>query len=228
MNIGLTQQASASLDDLPGLASAKEQRKAFGKAKRHTWATKFMKVLLPLLSLGIFGLYFLPDSRKMQIAGGEASFEGINLSGKGLKMINPRYSGGSKKLGRYKVEAEYAYQKITATHILELHKITGNILRPDNKSLKLKAHAGVYDTEKEYLNLSGGVDITTNQGMEAHLQNAKINMKNQTITSDKPVQMKVNGNVINANNMRLDIAGKHVLFGGGVKVKLLKGKSMTQ
>ncbi len=228
MNIGLTQQASANLDGLPSLVSAEEQRKAFRKAKRHTWATKFMKVILPLLSFGILGLYFLPDGRKMQIAGGEASFDSLNLSGKGLKMINPRYSGGSEKLGRYKIEAEYALQKVSATHILELHKITGNILQKDNRSLMLKANKGVYDTDKEYMHLSGGIVITTNQGMEAHLENAKIDMKSQKITSDTPVQMKLNGNVINAANMRLDIGAKRVLFGGGVKVKLLKGKSMTQ
>jgi len=228
MNIGLTQQASSNLDDLPGIVSAKEQRRAFGKAKRHTWVAKFMKFFLPLVSLGIFGLYFLPDGKKMQIAGGEASIEGINLSDKGLKMINPRYSGGSKKIGRYKIEAEYALQQITATHILELHKIVGNIQQPENKWLNLTADKGIYDTKSEKMDLSGPILITTNQGMEAHLQAAKIDMKTQTITSNKPVQMKLNDNVINAANMNLDIARKRVLFGGGVKVKLLKSKSMTQ
>ncbi|MCF6198440.1 MAG: LPS export ABC transporter periplasmic protein LptC [Hyphomicrobiaceae bacterium] len=228
MNIGLTQQASSNLDDLPGIVSAKEQRRAFGKAKRHTWAAKFMKFFLPLVSFGIFGLYFLPDGRKIQIADGQASIEGLNLSSKGLKMINPRYSGGNEKLGRYKIEAEYALQNITATHILELHMITGNILQPGNKTLKLKANEGIYDTKKEFMELKGGIVITTNQGMEAHLQTAKINMKKQVIISDKPVRMKMNENVIDAANMHLDIARKSVLFGGGVKVRLLKSKSMTQ
>jgi lipopolysaccharide export system protein LptC len=228
MNTGVQQVNPANPDDLPGILSTEDQRRAFGKAKRHTIAVKTLKFMMPLLSLGIIGLYFIPDGTKTISPSLPVSIEGINLDAKGLKMINPRYTGGNDKLGKYTIEAEYALQKITSTHLLELHKIAGLIEQPNKKWTKLKANKGTYDTNSELMVLQGDIEITSNQGMEARLQSAKIDMKKQLITTDEPVQMKLNENVINAVSMSLSTKHKSVLFSGGVKVKLLKNKSMSK
>lgn len=228
MNIGAPQLSSAGLDDLPGILSAEDQRKAFRKAKRHTMGVKALKFAMPMLSLAIAGLFFLPDGKGPVSLDLPVSIEGIDLTSQGLKMIKPRYTGGSDKLGRYKVEAEYALQQISSTHVLELHKITGLIEQADNKWTKLKANKGIYDTKSERMDLQGDILITSNQGMEARMQSAKINMKTQLITTDQPVQLKMNDNIINAASMRLSTAQKSVLFSGRVKVKLFKSKSLTQ
>lgn len=228
MNSGAIQPAAASLIDLPGILSKEGQRKAFRTAKRHTFAARTLKYLMPLASIGIVGLYFVPDATKIGLPALPVAIESIDLTSKGLKMINPRYAGGSEKLGRYKVEAEYALQSITQTHLLELHKISGEIIQPNNKWIKLKATQGLYDTNTEQMELNGDIIISSNQGMEARLQTAKIDMKKQIIISDKPVQMKMNDNVINAQSMVLDTAKKHVMFSGGVKVKLLKNKPIMK
>ena len=228
MNIGAPQQATANLADLPGVLSKEDQRKAFGTAKRHTYAAKALKYIMPMLSVGIIGLYFLPYGVKQILPDLPVSIDSIDLSSKGLKMINPRYAGGNDELGRYKIEAEYALQNIKATHLLELHKISGEIEQPNNKWTKLQATQGTYDTKTEYMELMGDIQITTNQGMEAKLQTAKIDMKKQTITTDKPVHMKMNGNTIDATSMVLNSSKKRVLFEGGVKVKLFKDKRMMK
>ena len=228
MNIGAPQPGTATLADLPGILSKEDQRKAFGKAKRHTFAARALKYLMPLVSLGIVSLYFIPKDSKTILPDIPVSIDSIDLSSKGLKMINPRYAGGNDKLGRYKVEAEYALQSMSATNLLELHKISGVINQPDNKWIKLQANEGKYDTTTEKMELQGDILISSNQGMEARLQSAKIDMKKQAIVSDKPVQMKMNGNIIDAQSLSLDSARKRVLFKGGVKVKLFKNKPIKK
>ena len=229
MTIGLTQHhALANANDQLGILSPEAQRKAFRQARRHTFVVKLLKFLLPLASLGILSLYFIPNGTSSLVPDLPVSIDSINLSGKGLKMINPHYSGGNKKIGNYEVRAEYALQNIKTTNILELHKIAGNIHQTGNKWLQLKAQKGVFDTQSEIMSLSQGIDITTNQGMAAHLKNANINMKKQHLVTSSPVQMSLNGNIIKANNMDLSIARKRILFGGGVEVKLLKNKSLTK
>lgn len=227
MNIGTGQQHAADPADLPGILSREDQRKAFGKARRHTIAVRFLKYLFPVLSLCIVSLYFLPERKNLALLDLPVSVKDINLSGKGLKMINPRYTGGSDKIGRYKVEAEYALQQVTATNILELYKITGQIEQQNNKWTRLTANKGIYDTSTEQMTLKGNVLVSSSQGMEARLESAAIDMKKQVIASNKPVQVKLNGNEINALTMKMFAARKRVLFKGGVKVKLFMNKSMT-
>ncbi len=216
------------MTDLPGILSREEQRKAFRQARRHTFAARTLKFVMPMISLGIVGLYFVPDGRITPLPKLPVTIDTLNLSSKGLKMINPRYAGGNEKLGRYKIEAEYALQSITATNLLELHKISGRIDQPDKKWTKLQATQGTYDTRTEYLELQGGIVISSNRGMTARMDNARIDMKKQTITSPSAVQLKMNDNIINAASMVIDTARKRVLFGGGVKVKLFKNRTISK
>ena len=218
---------SADFTDLPTILSAEDQRKAFGKAKRHTYAVKSLKYLLPLLSLGIFGLYFIPNGSDALSVDLPVSIEGIDLSSEGLKMINPRYAGGNDKLGRYKVEAAYALQQITKTHLLQLHKISGYLEQPSKKWIKLTATKGSYDTKTEKMVLQDDILITSNQGMSVKMKSANIDMKTQMITTNQPVNMTMNANTIEAAGMTLSSAKKRVLFSGGVKVKLQKNSSLT-
>ncbi len=228
MNYGALQQGTANLADLPDVLSPAEQRKAFRRAKRHTLAARALKYLMPLASLGIVGLYFLPSVTKNVLHDIPVKTDSIDLSSKGLKMINPRYAGGNDRIGRYKIEAEYALQSITATHLLELHKISGFITQPDNKWTKLRARQGLYDTNSEQMELTGDIMISSSQGMEVKMQNARIDMKKQLITSDRPVSMKMNENLIEAQTLILNTGQKRALFGGGVKVRLLKNRSMVK
>ncbi len=219
---------SAELGDLPTILSKEDQRKAFGKAKRHTYAAKMLKFFLPLLSLGILGLYFVPDGSSPISLDLPVTIEGIDLSSEGLKMINPRYSGGNDKLGRYKVEAEYALQQITKTHLLALHKISGFLEQPNKKWIKLVANKGNYNTKSEKMTLQGNILITSNQGMRVKMKSADIDMKTQTITTVHPVHMKLNENTIEAAAMTMLSAQKRVLFSGGVKVTLQKNQPLTK
>ena len=227
MHSAAPQFQSADLTDLPTILSAEDQRKAFGKARRHTYAAKALKFLLPLLSLGIFGLYFVPNGTSPVSLDIPVSIDGVDLSSEGLKMINPRYAGGNDKLGRYKIEAEYALQKITKTHLLELHKISGFLEQPDKKWTKLTATKGNYNTKSEKMILSGDILITSNQGMAVKMKHADIDMKTQMIISDQPVHMTLNESTIKAASMILSTNNKTVLFGGGVQVTLQKNKSLT-
>ena len=228
MNIGASQLHETGLDELPGILSKQDQRKAFGKAKRHTYGVKALKLLMPLLSLTIISLYFIPNAKIPLSLDIPVTIEGIDLSSKGLKMINPRYSGGSDKTGYYKIEADYALQQISQTHILELHKISGALEQANNKWTRLSATKGIYDTKTEKMNLQDDILISTNQGMQVKMQSADIDMKKQLIRTDKPIYMTLNGNIIEAQSMVITGKQKRVLFSGGVKVKLYKNKTLTK
>lgn len=213
-------QAGASQRDLPRILSKEDQARAFRRARRHTLFVKALKLLLPAASLTIVALYFVPDGKIVIPLESPVTIESLDLSGGGLKMMNPRYTGSNEKLGRYRIEAEYALQQIDAVHRLQMHNITAEIVHPDNKTTKMTASKGTYDTKAEQMQLEGVIEITSDRGMSARLSSANVDVKQQMIATDQPVMMMMNDNRIDAANMNLSTKEKRVSFNGGVKVRV--------
>lgn len=217
-----------SITDLPTILTKQEQRRAFRRARRHTVLIKVLQVMMPVAALGIIGLYFLPSDKLPVTMEIPVKIDSLGLDSKGLKMINPHYSGQHKKFGRYSIGADYALQQITATHILEMYKISGLLEGADNKKTRLTANKGIYDTQRERMKLLGGIRILSESGMTAALNTAEIDIKKQLLVSDQPVHMTLNKNVIIADKMILQGDQKRLLFEGGVKVKLFKGDASAK
>jgi lipopolysaccharide transport protein LptA/LPS export ABC transporter protein LptC len=221
MNTGVLHIGDAGERELPRILTKEEQRRAFGRARRHTLLVKALRLLLPAASLAIAGLYLLPDGKVVLKNPLPVAVESVDLSTKGLKMINPSYIGGDDKIGRYRVAAEYALQQVKAVHILDMHSITAHIDHPDKKWTQLSATQGTYDTKTEKMTLDGAIDISSNRGMAARLQHADVDVKQQLVTTDRPVTMSYGENAISADTMRLWVKEKRALFNGAVQLRLL-------
>jgi lipopolysaccharide export system protein LptC len=228
MNMGVAQNRMTTAHELPSVHSADDQRKAFRRARRHSFMIKGLKRLMPVLSIVILGLYFVPYGTVQKLSELPVSVGKLDLGSDGLKMINPRYSGSNPKLGTYRIEAEYALQQVKTPHILKMHNISGDIEHPDRKWTKMTAKQGTYDTKTEKMTLSGAIHIISNRGMEVRLQSADMNVKQQQIISRQPVMMRLHENTINAGNMNLGLKNKRLFFSGGVKMRLYKLEKLSE
>ena len=226
MSIGTAHIESQSFRDQPNLHSKEAQRKAFRRARRHSLLVRTLKWMLPATALGIVALYFLPDRNQMDSDLPQIAISSLNLSSEGLKMVNPSFTGQNDKIGKYRIGADYALQQISAPNLLTLHNITAEIEHPDNKTSKLVASKGLYDTKTEQMSIEGVVHITSEKGIEAKLENAEVDVKEQRISTKYPVFMRLEQNTINAGNMTLSTKNKRIQFGGGVKMQLYKTPSV--
>ena len=81
----------------------------------------------------------------------------------------------------------------------------------------LEAAAGVFDTQKEQLELHGNIFVRTDNGQEARLKSAHIDFKAGTVVSREPVTVAFPGGSIRADALNVSDGGKVIVFEGRVR-----------
>lgn len=201
---------------------SKRRHAAFLRSQRHSRNVVFMRRAFPIMAVLLLGVYFLDSGISLQFSDMEASVEKIELSKDELKMINPRLEGHDEKSGSYVMTADHATQKLTNTNIVNLQIINGTLVHPQNGTITLKADRGVFNSQKEIMDLAGNIVVTTQNGMTGYLQSANIKIKSQRIASDKPVFVEMKSGSVRSQKMIINGLDKTLTFIGNVRVKLLK------
>jgi lipopolysaccharide export system protein LptC len=81
---------------------------------------------------------------------------------------------------------------------------------------RLEAAAGVFDTQKEQLELRQSVTVTTDDGQEARLRSAFVDFKAGTVVSKERVGVKMTSGTIDADGIEVSDGGKAISFIGRV------------
>ena len=201
---------------------------AFLRARKHTGRVLFLRRALPVLACCCVGVYFLSTDFSVAYKNMKASVEAVKLTKNELKMINPRLEGHDKKSGSYLILADFATRKTSEPDLIHLDNINAKLDHPQNGTLRLTAEAGQYSNKKEHLTIEKNVRLTGDHGLKATLERAKIDMKQQIITSNTPVYIERQGSTIHANTLVVRGQEKVMIFRGKVKVKLIKTPDQDQ
>jgi lipopolysaccharide export system protein LptC len=86
---------------------------------------------------------------------------------------------------------------------------------PDRTPAKIKADTGVYDSQKDILNVKGNVDIRTAR-YTVLMRSGTIDFKTNRIVSKEPVKVRMVGGAIDADAMNVFDNGGRVQFDGHV------------
>lgn len=204
-----------------------ERLRALRRAQRHSILVRVLRVTLPVCAVLVAGAYFYTSKISFNFNGGKASVERVEFASDQLKMINPKMEGFSEEAGKYLVQADQALQNVKTPSLINLTAISAKITNEDNSWSNMRAKAGVFETKKELLDLSGGIEITTNSGMSAALSSARVNMKKQLITSAKPVVVNMLNGEMRAQTMALETKKRNAHFAGNVQVHLKRPARQT-
>jgi lipopolysaccharide export system protein LptC len=199
--------------------SAPDSRvKAFRQARRHTLLVRALRVLFPLAAMLSLAGFFFGRPIKLTIGQGQLTAPLPTFDGQKLVMENPRYEGVTKDGARFSVAAKLGHQDEKVATTVVLKRIEGQLVQLSGLKYTLVCDAGVYDTKKEHLTLSGNIKLTTSDGMTAYLKSASIDMKTHVITSSEPVRAEsVHGHTIDASSLFINAKTKDVEFEGGVR-----------
>jgi lipopolysaccharide export system protein LptC len=211
-----------------GLPSAGDRAKAFRAAKRHSFMVGALRWFLPLAAVSIAGLYFLPSKIAIKVGDGEASIQKIDLSGDGLKMINPRFKGVNEKQGVYDFQADYATQQVANPDIITLNVVNAEITTKEGQKTTLKAPTGIFERKKEELTFNNGVVIGGNAGFSGTLKTAVAFMQNHTVISKDPVDLAFRQNTVKADGVTLYSNESRAIFEGHVKVHLERNQEASR
>jgi hypothetical protein len=195
--------------------------KAFGKARRHTGFVKLMRVLLPVLSIGVMVGYGLHAKRKFKVPGGTLQFDGPPIiDTQNLKMLNPKYDGFGKDGSSYDIKAASAQQDLKRTGPILLEAIDGTLTQINNNKIKITATRGQFDQKADTMELQDKIDIKGTDGLSAQLTQATVTIKEHKIVSTQPVQIDMAAGRINGQSMVLLQQKREVYFDGGVTAQL--------
>ena len=116
--------------------------------------------------------------------------------------------------------AERAIQLGISSNVIELEKISADLPFGKAETAMLTADAGVFNNSSNKLDLKDNIRLLTSGGMQALLSKASINLANNEMSSDAPVDIKTQGSHITAGRMRIAAGGKVFVFEKRVRLKI--------
>jgi lipopolysaccharide export system protein LptC len=197
------------------------------RARRHSAYVRLLRKGIPAGAVGAVIALTLVAWLKPLAAISElpVSMDSLVVQGTKITMEAPKLNGFTRDNRPYRVTAEAAAQDLTNPTILELSAIKGRMEMQSKATVDMTAVAGLYDTKSELLTLSQYIHIVSSDGYEGFLTEATIEVRQNQMTSEKPVEILMPSGKLNANRMEITESGALVRFDGGIKLALKPNKA---
>lgn len=117
----------------------------------------------------------------------------------------------------YKVTARRGWQDKDLPQIIHLEEVDGQFRRQSGDIFDVTSKTARYDDKLKELDLMGGVVVNQAGGFELRTERAHAVMRTKTLTSDAPVEVKLDSGTISANGLQITDDGANILFLNGVK-----------
>jgi lipopolysaccharide export system protein LptC len=192
---------------------------AFRRALNHSRKVRFLKIALPIATVlvaGSFAAYSylsVPGSVSFDIS------ESAYADGK-LVMANPKLDGYTQESRPYSMTATRALQHVAETNIVELEGIDAKLPVSDEVFAQIDAERGVYDRANNTLDVQSPITVKTTDGLLATFQSAYLEIEKGNMTTDKPIDIRMDGGQISADSMSVLENGKVLIFEKRVKMEI--------
>lgn len=191
----------------------------FARAARHSRYVRLMKWLLPVTAIAMI-VAFVGYSMMSSTVLRAVDFGGLSLEGGGVVMANPKLEGFTKTDLPYSVTADKARQKIGDTGAIRLEGIKASVPIDRKDRAAINAKTGTFDRSKNMLDIDSEVTFESTSGIKAHLQSAKIDIGSNTLSTNKPVDIKLKGMHIAADGLKAANGGGSLVFNRNVRVSI--------
>ncbi len=198
--------------------------RAFSKARRHSHWVRLLRLLMPLGAVAALGLYFVGGPMSLSIGDGNLNIDGITVNTENLTMSNPVYEGFTDDNGKYVVKAVSATQQLDKPDLVGLKTVTAKLTEADGGTAEMAATTGEIDTKKEILQLGGGIDVKSSDGLKAKLKTAILYLKQKRIFSKEPVAVEMPNGTVKSRQLEIFTEEKRILFKTNVVTNLVPPK----
>jgi lipopolysaccharide export system protein LptC len=205
-----------------GGGGAGRTAEGFRAAAAHSGRVRFLRRAIPLGAgvavAALLAVWIMDPFRPKGIEG--LDVKSLGLSGTRVVMRAPSLTGFKKDNTPYEVTATSAFQDIRKPHVIELKEMKADLALDGGGRARLTAAEGVYDGQRETLDLSSDVRVVTDTGLEVKLDTAKVDLKAGTVASDRPVDVVMKNGTIAAERLDILDNGKKIVFSGRVRAVL--------
>ncbi|MBN9075749.1 MAG: LPS export ABC transporter periplasmic protein LptC [Rhizobiales bacterium] len=197
--------------------------KAFRRARRHSRAVRVLKILLPGLAI-LIALVFTAYSYLLTPGGVSIDILGSSYSDGKLTMANPKLDGFTRENRPYSMRAARAVQDVTNTSVFELDDIQAKLPISDGNWANVVAAKGIYNKDKNTLDVPTEMTVTTTDGMVAKLKSAFVNIGSGDLKTSDPVDITLQGSHITADSLTVGDRGKVLVFDEKVRLTMMPEK----
>ncbi len=205
--------------DAPAEAAARAVARidaAYGQALAHSRRVRLLRKGIPLACGAAFAALVVAPWLNPFRSVGNIGLGPLSLSGSKVTMDNPKLTGFRKDNKPYELIAKTATQDIRKPNVIELNDMNARLQMEQDGWVRLLADTGVFDSQKEQMQLRGAVKLRTDQGHDVQLKSADIDFKAATVNSREPVTVTSGGTRIDASALEVTDNGAKISFIGGV------------
>ena len=193
------------------------RRDAFRAAGRHTARVRLLRRLVLFGSTGgtiavLLFAFFNPF--RITVAG--VAVSGIGLGDGKVTMEHPKLTGFKADGRPYELLADRAIQDVKKPNVLALEKIDAHVTMADKSVVHIVSDSGLYDSSEETMRLTSPAHLTSDNGLDAHLQSASVEFKTGTVDTRDPLTIVMNTGTISADSMHMVDNGRLATFVGHV------------
>jgi lipopolysaccharide export system protein LptC len=204
--------------------------RAFRAAVRHSRRVRILRVAIPfiaaiVLAAAVFVTWFNPLRLLLHLP---KEVGRMVVTGTKITMEQPRLAGYTRDSRSYELTARAASQDILKPDLVELKEIHAVVQLQDRGLMEMTAPTGVYNSKTEALDLSNNIVMVASSGFECRLSEAKVDIRNGHIVSEKPVDVKFASGTINSNRLEVTDSGALIRFGGGVIMNVVLENATQQ
>lgn len=198
-----------------------DREAAFSRARNRSAFVRFLrKGILIGVASAITAMIVIAIFNPFAAKFGSLGFSALSLDGSKIAMERPRLAGFRSDGQPYMLTAERALQDVKNPTEVELQKLTGEIGMAGGEATRIRANAGVYDSTRERMSLSGDVRIG-NSKFEVWLRTADIDFKSGVYESHEPVEVHVGEDTtINGDRAVARNNAQEFTFEGHVKTRI--------
>jgi lipopolysaccharide export system protein LptC len=217
----------------PARAYESTQRaKAFAAAARHSLLVRFLRVAIFFGSIGaVVVLVTIAVFDPFGRLAGHIAVGNIGVDGSKVTMAHLKLSGFRKDGHPYLVNAKEAVQDATHPTLVELHALDADLTLPDGGVAHMVADSGLYDSQKEHMDVKDNVRVKSPQ-YEIWLKSAAIDFVGGGGFASKEAVKIVTSNATTMEGDSIASAdnGKALIIEGHVKTTIppAEGAEETQ
>jgi lipopolysaccharide export system protein LptC len=190
--------------------------------------TRFVSWMRRGLSLGAFAVifavlaFFFVQRQPRQLA---VSYEKMGHVENDLAMMKPRLTGSDDKGNPFVITADAAIQDPRNTKRASLRNIEADVAMNGGSWVNARAKTGHVDMGAGKLELTGGIDLYSDNGYELHTERAFIDLGRSIAMGDRPVTGRGPLGAIRADTFQADRQTNQLLLTGNVRMTIIRRKS---
>lgn len=196
-----------------------EERAQTPISKRYSVVVRMLRLMLPLIAVGIIGLVMAWPQVEEAVVPIEEQASIPQSVGKN-ELVNPRFESRDEKDQPYTITAERAIQSARDPSVILLEKPMADITMNDGTWMAGEAEQGAYRQDTEKLLLKGKVKLFHDNGYELKTEKLQVDMQARTAWSDQPVHAQGPAGTLDATGMQADSANNRLIFTGPLKLVL--------